>query len=102
MEHQKVNKKQKHKTVYSSANNQAEDYKTAGNKNKGDAVYETSVLHSKGTGAWFDAFAYFPNGVTTFFIRGGSYSNAETSTFCFYHNGGYADNYFSFRSVLVS
>ena len=35
----------KYKTVYSSANDQAADYATAGNKNKGDAVYETSSTH---------------------------------------------------------
>ena len=61
----------KYKTVYSSVNNQAEDYKTAGKKNKGDAVFETSISQSNGTGSWFDACAYFPYGDVPFFGRGG-------------------------------
>ena len=73
----------KYKTVYSSENNQSKDYETAGKKNKGDAVYETSVSHSNGAGSWFDAYAYFPNGGTPFFYRGGSYDDVASGTFCF-------------------
>ena len=91
----------KYKTVYSSVNNQVEDYKTAGKKNKGDAVYETSVSHSNGTGSWFDAYAYFPGGVTPFFNRGGHYNEMAAGTFYFNHNYGYGISNNSFRPVLA-
>ncbi len=92
----------KYKTVYSSENNQSKDYQTAGKKNKGDAVYETSVSHSNGTGSWFDAYAHFPAGAGPFFLRGGSYYEITTGTFCFiYYQTGYAKGNYSFRPVLV-
>ena len=91
----------KYKTVYSSVNNQGEDYKTAGKKNKGDAVYETSISHSNGTGSWFDACAYFPNGGSPFFRRGGGCSDSAAGTFCFVSDGGSAYGHGSFRPVLA-
>ena len=91
----------KYKTVYSSENNQSKDYQTAGKKNKGDAVYETSVSHSHGTGSWFDAYAYFPYGAGPFFGRGGNYSDTAAGTFCFYYSGGHANGSYSFRPVLA-
>ena len=92
----------KYKTVYSSANNQAEDYNTAGNKNKGDAVYETSMSRSNGTGSWFDAYANFPYGGGPFFDRGGNYSGTAAGAFSFDNNRGNAYSDSSFRLVLVS
>ena len=91
----------KYKTVYSSENNQSKDYQTAGKKNKGDAVYETSVSHSHGTGSWFDAYAYFPYGAAPFFGRGGSSYDTAAGTFYFYYNAGNAYGYSSFRPVLA-
>ena len=91
----------KYKTVYSSENNQSKDYQTAGKKNKGDAVYETSVSYSNGTGSWFDAYAYFPSGAGPFFGRGGHYSDAAAGTFCFYYHYGNASGGYSFRPVLA-
>ncbi len=91
----------KYKTVYSSENNQSKDYQTAGKKNKGDAVYETSVSHSHGTGSWFDAYANFPDGAYPFFRRGGGYSDAAAGAFCFYYNSGGAGGNTSFRPVLA-
>ena len=91
----------KYKTVYSSENNQSKDYQTAGKKNKGDAVYETSVSHSHGTGSWFDAYAYFPHGASPFFYRGGGCSYTAAGTFCFYNNSGGASGGDSFRPVLA-
>ena len=91
----------KYKTVYSSENNQSKDYQTAGNKNKGDAVYETSVSHSNGTGSWFDACAYFPVGDTPFFGRGGHSYDTNAGTFYFRSSDGGANSYSSFRPVLA-
>ena len=91
----------KYKTVYSSVNNQAEDYKTAGKKNKGDAVYETSISHSNGTGSWFDAYANFPYGGYPFFTRGGGYVDTAAGTFFFSDLNGGASGYYSFRPVLA-
>ena len=91
----------KYKTVYSSENNQSKDYQTAGKKNKGDAVYETSVSHSHGTGSWFDAYAYFPSGASPFFGRGGYYSDTAAGTFCFSYSNGGAGGNISFRPVLA-
>ena len=91
----------KYKTVYSSENNQLKDYQTAGKKNKGDAVYETSVSHSHGTGSWFDAYAYFPSGAFPFFYRGGGYGDTAAGTFYFGIHSGYAGGYYSFRPVLA-
>ena len=91
----------KYKTVYSSENNQSKDYQTAGKKNKGDAVYETSVSHSHGTGSWFDAYAYFPCGAYPFFIRGGFYHDTAAGTFFFDCSGGGANGNASFRPVLA-
>ena len=91
----------KYKTVYSSENNQSKDYQTAGNKNKGDAVYETSVSHSNGTGSWFDACVYFPYGDTPFFDRGGSCNDTSAGTFYFARSNGYVSSGVSFRPVLA-
>ena len=91
----------KYKTVYSSENNQLRDYETAGKKNKGDAVYETSVSHSNGTGSWFDVCAIFPNRAVPFFTRGGFYGDTAAGTFCFLSDSGGAYSNGSFRSVLV-
>ncbi|MFQ8660701.1 MAG: type II secretion system protein [Clostridia bacterium] len=91
----------KYKTVYSSENNQSKDYQTAGKKNKGDAVYETSVSHSNGTGSWFDACANFPYGAYPFFLRGGGYNDTIAGSFFFIHTYGYASSDGSFRPVLA-
>ena len=91
----------KYKTVYSSENNQLIDYETAGKKNKGDAVYETSVSHSNGTGSWFDVCAIFPERAVPFFARGGFYGDTAAGTFCFLSDSGGAYSNGSFRSVLV-
>ena len=92
----------KYKTVYNSENNQPKDYETAGKKNKGDAVYETSVSGSNETGVWFDAHAYFPFGAYPFLLRGGSYYDTLAGTFFFIYDKGYASGSFSFRLVLIS
>ena len=91
----------KYKTVYSSENNQSKDYQTAGKRNKGDAVYETSVSYSHGTGSWFDAYANFPNGASPFFNRGGGYNGTAAGTFYFSSNNGGAYGGRSFRPVLA-
>ena len=91
----------KYKTVYSSENNQSKDYQTAGKKNKGDAVYETSVSHSNGTGSWFDTYAHFPLGGIPFFYRGGNSYETVVGTFYFSYNNGGAHSYNSFRPVLA-
>ena len=91
----------KYKTVYSSENNQLKDYQTAGKKNKGDAVYETSSSHINGTGSWFDACASFPNGDLPFFHRGGDRSNTAAGTFCFEHTNANGTVGSSFRPVLA-
>ncbi len=91
----------KYKTVYSSANDQAADYATAGNKNKGDAVYETSSTHSNSTGSWFGASAYFPYSSLPFFYRGGDYISSNAGAFSFNSNSGCDQRYASFHPVLV-
>ena len=91
----------KYKTVYSSENNQSKDYQTAGKKNKGDAVYETSVSHSHGTGSWFDACADFPSGASPFFGRGGGYGDTAAGTLYFSSSNGLANGNSSFRPVLA-
>ena len=90
-----------YKTVYSSVNNQAEDYKTGGKKNKGDAVYETSDSYASDTGSWFVGYAKFPNGGHPFFGRGGLYSDIPASTFYFLYNIGGIFGTGSFRPVLA-
>ena len=91
----------KYKTVYSSENNQLKDYETAGKKNKGDAVYETSVSHSNGMRAWFDVYAYFPSELGPFFDKGGICDSTGVSTFSFTSNVGSVHGSYSFRTILT-
>ena len=91
----------KYKTVYSSENNQSKDYEIAGKKNKGDAVYETSISHSNRTGAWFDAYVNFPNGAKPFLYRGGNYYDAAGGIFYFSCHNGNAHSNNSFRLLLI-
>ena len=91
----------KYKTVYSSANNQVTDYETSGRKNKGDAVYETSSTYNNSTGAWFDAYANFPNGAIPFFGHGGYCSYTYAGSFFFASNDGRSNSSSSFRPVLA-
>ena len=90
-----------YKTVYSSVNNQEKDYKTAGKKNKGDAVYETSISHLNGAGSWFDASAVFPSEVYPFFGRGGGGNEIPAGIFYFSYNGGETYGGHSYRPVLA-
>ncbi len=91
----------KYKTVYSSLNNTEEDYNLSGKKNKGDAVYETSLSHYDKFGSWFNARAIFSYGSVSFFYRGGTYKDTSAGMFGFdYERGvGFAD--ISFRPVLA-
>ncbi len=91
----------KYKTVYNSENNPSKDYEIAGNKNKGDAVYETSVSHSNEAGSWFNASAYFPNIPSPFFDRGNSYLSTSSSPFFFHFTSGNIYVGSSFRLVLT-
>ena len=91
----------KYKTVYISENNQSKDYETAGKKNKGDAVYETSVSHSNGMRAWFDVYAYFPSELGPFFDKGGICDSTGVSTFSFTSNVGSVHGSYSFRTILT-
>ena len=91
----------KYKTVYSSENNQAKDYQTS-EKNKGDAIYETSFSHSDDMGSWFNTYAYFPFQEGPFFVRGGAYLSPYSGMFSFSNHDGNSHNTFSFRLVLVS
>ena len=84
----------KYKTVYYSSMNNIdikEDYLIAGNKNKGDAVYEiSSTYNGNNSGSWFNACASFPNGAYPFFVRGGTYVVTGAGSFSFYGNNGAA------------
>ena len=85
----------KYKTVYYSSMNDIdikEDYLIAGNKNKGDAVYEisSSTYNGNNSGSWFNACASFPNGSYPFFVRGGTYVVTGAGSFSFYGNNGAA------------
>ena len=91
----------KYKTVYSSENNQSKDYETAGKKNRGDAVYETSLTYFNQTGSWLEAYADFPNGNKPFFNRGGEYNSPSGGIFYFGNNDGKIGDYASFRLILV-
>ena len=91
----------KYKTIYSSANSQSTDYETAGKKNKGDAVYETSSSYSNGAGSWFDASPNFPHSFAPFFARGNIYSSSHAGAFCFSNADGPAYSITSFRLVLA-
>ena len=91
----------KYKTVYNSENNPSKDYEIAGNRNKGDAVYETSVSHSNERGSWFNASAYFPNIPSPFFDRGSSYLATFSSPFFFHFTSGHIYVGSSFRLVLT-
>ncbi len=90
-----------YKTVYSSSNDQATDYNTAGRKYKGDAVYETSSTYSDSSSSWFGAYAGFPYSRGPFFLRGGIYGYTYAGTFFFNGTHGYAATNYSFRPVLV-
>ena len=91
----------KYKTVYSSENNQEKDYETAGKKNKGDAVYETSSTYdNSSTGSWFDTYAKFPEINMPFFARGSNYYAEYGSTFSFTRDSGADSDYYSFRTIL--
>ena len=90
----------KNKTIYSSTNNQVEDYEIA-KKNKGDGIYETSKTYSDATGSWFSSSAFFPVETYPYFIRGGSYSNSESSSFYFTYGSGIEYDYVSLRLSIV-
>ena len=91
----------KYKTVYSSENNQSKDYQLAGKKNKGDAVYETSVSNANGTGSWFDASSHFPGDVSPFFYRGGGSYGPAAGIFSLSCHHGEPHSGDSFRPVLA-
>ena len=91
----------KYKTVYSSENNQAKDYEISGKKNRGDAVYETSLTYFNQTGSWLEAYADFPNGNKSFFNRGGEYNSPSGGIFYFGNNDGKIGDYASFRLILA-
>ena len=91
----------KYKTVYSSENNELKDYETAGKKNKGDAMYETTSSHSDGVGSWFEAGVEFPYGIYPFFTRGGGNVVTNTGTFFSIAYHGENNSRDSFRLVLV-
>ena len=89
------------KTVYqANGTSQAENYNLA-QRQKGDAVYETSNNYSNYTDSWFSASAYFPIPIGVFFARGGSSGDSNAGTFGFGHSAGDDFNYFSFRIALV-
>ena len=89
------------KTVYqANGTSQAENYNLA-QRQKGDAVYETSNNYSNYTDSWFSASAYFPVSIGVFFARGGSSGDSNAGTFGFGHSAGDDFNYFSFRIALV-
>ena len=90
----------KYKTVYSSENNRLKDYETAGKKNKGDAVYETSSTCSSETDSWFSAEAKFPYSTAPIFCYGGIYNGASAGLFCFGISDGGAYSHGTFRLVL--
>ena len=93
----------KYKTVYTSENNQEKDYIVAGNKNKGDAIYETSLSYNNSTNSWFNSDSYFPLGNSPFFRRG-EYANdgpEPSSSFSFNAIDGGVYSSVSFRPVLV-
>ena len=91
----------KYKTVYSSENNKSKDYQTAGSKNRGDAVYETSSSYSSEIGSWFNSLSNFPSEDNTFFHRGGYYYDTNSGIFCFSSFNGRAYSGNSFRPALV-
>lgn len=94
-------KSTKHKKVYDSLNNQEKDYILSGEKNNGDAIYETSGSHAHEHGSWNTAYAYFPLGDKPFFSRGGGYRDTATSIFYFGYYSGEASIYHSFRQILI-
>ncbi len=54
----------------------------------GDAIWETSASALEGS-AWYSDTSYYPNTVSPFFIRGGSYFNADgAGVFSFYFYNG--------------
>ncbi len=88
-----------YKTVYIGTNN-VRDYETA-KKNKGDAVYETSLEHTNWEGTWFEKSGYFPCTISLFFSRGGNYSYSHSGSFSFNGGTGSDSEYVSFRVVLI-
>ncbi len=91
----------KYKTVYSSENNQSKDYETAGKKNKGDAIYETSLYHSYEKGSWFFSYSAFPFGEIPFFRYGGFAHNMSCS-FQVGGDSGSTSNSTSFRIFITN
>ncbi|MFR8232953.1 MAG: hypothetical protein ACLVA2_00885 [Clostridia bacterium] len=90
----------KYKTVYSSRNYEYDDYETAGRKNKGDAVYETSASNYDVV-AWFNSWANFPDGANPFFSKGMYFGDPDAGSFAYAQSGGSEYSEESFRLVLV-
>ena len=91
----------KYKTVYEAdGTSQANSYNNKAILMKGDAVYETSGSYSSSTGAWLEAYSYFPGTSDPFFGRGGYCSNGYAGVFYFSRTYGYAYSGSSFRVVL--
>ena len=92
----------KYKMVYTSMNNQKEDYINTRTKLKGDAIYEISFSHSNESGTWFNGNAVFPYDESPFFNRGSISSLKEGSAFAFKNDyGGPYSGMTSFRMILV-
>ena len=90
-----------YKTVYeASGTSQSGSYNLTQNK-KGDGIYETSNSASSITASWCDAYAYFPDTSSPFFVRSGRYGDSEAGSFYFISAIGDARSDVSFRVVLV-
>ena len=60
----------------------------------GDAVWETSKIGNGGSNSWYYDHSYFPSYNSTFFSRGGHYSDGSIAgVFGFHNNSGYYASY---------
>ena len=91
----------KYKTVYSSTNNQGEDYQATEKQNRGDAIFETSGEYKDTEGAWFNSYTDFPVDELVFFMRGGNAIDLKDGEFSFRRSNGLPYNTGGFRIILI-
>ena len=66
----------------------------------GDSQGEV-VLSASTTGGWYDDFADFQSGISSFTLRSGKYDDSGAGTFGFHSAVGVAASYIGYRSIMV-
>ncbi len=88
-------------SIYYDSYTYGTSYKTHGRGKLGDATKETLKTFGNNTGGWYNDYAYFPYSSSSWFSRGGYYSDGSSAgLFIFYFNTGGSSSSRSARAVV--